>query len=292
MLILVLSGGGLWSCAGIGAAAALRDMSITVEGYVGTSAGALVAASLAAGRSPEWLRDAAASLTARDFRLDWRAWARGALKREVPVSLFSASAFDERLAFLWHGMSWEALKAPLWVTVTSLVRRQVVVFGSHKPETSTGKLWDLIWRGQDIDLVTVLRASVAVPGLFPPVGVPGDWYVDGGVADDYPLDVAAWVGASQIIGVWVDESSALLWPPRYHGGHVVMAALAAMIRQLTLARQKPIDVPWVDVRMEMEGGHRVFGRVTEIIQEGYDATRASEDRIRMILDNNGGSMGS
>ena len=283
VLILVLSGGGLWSAAGVGAAAALRDMDIRVEGYVGTSAGAWVAAALAAGRSPEWLSQAAASLNAGDFRLDWHSWIREALRGRAPLSLFDGSALSRRLAFLWQGMSWETLNAPLWVTVTSLARRRVVVFGSYAPPQLGEGPGDLVWGGCDIDLMTALQASVAVPGLFPPVVVGGDWFVDGGVGDDYPLDVATWVGASHLVGVWVDESPTWSWPRRYHGGHVMTAALEAMIRQLTLARQRLIHVPRVDVRIQMDGGHRIFGRVAEIIQRGYDATWASEEQIRGIL---------
>ena len=284
MLILVLGGGGLWSCAGIGVAAALRDMNITIEGYVGVSAGAWVGAALAAGRSPEWLSRAAMSLSTRDFRPDWRSWTAGAFQGRAPLSLLSAARLYERTDFLWREMNWESLKAPLWVVVTSLTRRQVVVFGSRVPQSSQEQPWNLTWGGQDVDLMTALQASAAVPGLFPPIAALGDWFVDGGVGDDYPLDVAAWVGASHIVGVWVDESTTLSWPPRHHAGHVVTAALAAMIRQLTLARQTQVHVPRVDVRIQMDGGHRVFGRAAEIIQKGYDATRAAEESIRLILD--------
>ncbi len=285
MRVLVISGGGLWATAGIGVARALRDMGITVDGYVGSSAGALVAALLAAGHPPEVLERAALSLSAKEFRLNWREWGSRALHGRAPLSLFSMRPLATRVEPFLNDLNWSALRSPLWVTATSLRRYQTIVYGSQpplRPELSDS--FHLAWGGQDIDLHQALAASAAVPGLFAPIEVVDDVLVDGGVADDYPLDVAAWAGARRIVGVWVDEK--IDRPPirRFNGGNVAMMALTTMIRELTVIRQRQVDVAHTDIRIEILGGHRVFEHIDAIIRTGYEKTWARANEIREGID--------
>lgn len=285
MVTLVLSGGGLWALAGIGAAAALRDMDVSVDGYVGSSAGAIVAALLASGRSPESLQQAALTLRPRDFRPDWKGWLGRAARGRLPLSVFSGDVLARRFKPFLRGQTWNTLPHPLWVAVTSLVRRQAIVYGSRPPiEPELGMDLHLSWGGTDIDLETALTASSAVPGIFPPVEVSGEVLVDGGVVDDYPVDVAAWVGARRIVGVWVDEKRDGPEFQRLNGGIVAMEAMTTMIRELTVIRQRQIAVPRDDVRIEIDGGHRVFHRIQDIIQKGYDLTWALGPQVDRAAD--------
>jgi NTE family protein len=136
------------------------------------------------------------------------------------------------------------------------------------------------WRDQSTDLLTAIKASAALPGMFPPVRVGEEWLVDGGVADDYPVDVGEWVGAEDLVGLWVDEQVHDSLPKRFHAGHVASASLAVMIRELSVIRQRMVAIPHTDIRIEIDGGHRVFNRIADIIQQGYDATWARIDEIR------------
>jgi NTE family protein len=49
------------------------------------------------------------------------------------------------------------------------------------------------------DLATVVRASMSVPGAFSPVRIDGKLLVDGGIADNLPVDVALEMGADILI---------------------------------------------------------------------------------------------
>jgi NTE family protein len=49
------------------------------------------------------------------------------------------------------------------------------------------------------DLATVVRASMSVPGAFSPVSIDGKLLVDGGIADNLPVDVALEMGADILI---------------------------------------------------------------------------------------------
>ncbi|MCR5002875.1 MAG: patatin-like phospholipase family protein [Bacteroidales bacterium] len=55
-------------------------------------------------------------------------------------------------------------------------------------------------------LPTAMRSTMSIPGLFAPVKVGGMILVDGGMRDNYPVDIAKAAGADYIIGVDVSSS--------------------------------------------------------------------------------------
>ena len=50
-------------------------------------------------------------------------------------------------------------------------------------------------------MIEAVLASAAVPGLFPPVEIGGEWFVDAGVATGLDLGTAILQGATQILAV-------------------------------------------------------------------------------------------
>ena len=54
-------------------------------------------------------------------------------------------------------------------------------------------------------LATAMRASMSIPGVFAPVYLNGKVLVDGGLIDNYPVDIARQMGAEIIIGVDVQN---------------------------------------------------------------------------------------
>ena len=52
---------------------------------------------------------------------------------------------------------------------------------------------------------TALRASMAIPGVFTPVLKQGMTLVDGGLSNNYPVDVARRMGADIVIGSTVQK---------------------------------------------------------------------------------------
>ena len=57
-------------------------------------------------------------------------------------------------------------------------------------------------------LATAMRSSMSIPGVFAPVDLDGMVLVDGGMVNNYPVDVALAMGADYVIGV--DVQSPLL----------------------------------------------------------------------------------
>lgn len=160
---LVISGGGARGMAALGAASVLRRRGIleTTRAFVGTSAGALVAASLATRTPPCDAARIFCSPGKRPFRgadtLD--AWIRDLVG--------DATTFEDVLET--HGTE-------LVACASSVSTRKPVYFSARTHPTM---------RVRD-----ALRASCAVPLVFPPVRVLGDAYVDGGLTDNFPMAYA------------------------------------------------------------------------------------------------------
>ena len=51
-----------------------------------------------------------------------------------------------------------------------------------------------------------MRASISVPGLFEPIYLNGDWYVDGGIVNPIPVSLCRALGADIVIAVDVNRN--------------------------------------------------------------------------------------
>ncbi len=181
---LVLSGGGALGALQAGFLRALFRTSFWPSMIIGTSAGALNGAFLAfhpdAGGADElvgiWkgLRDRRLFLfnplrvvyqvVSRQLCLTNSDLLRELLERHTPVDDFSAT------------------KVPLYITTTNLTRGRKEVFHDGK-------------------ISQAVLASTAVPGIFCPVEIAGDMYVDGGVLANLDLDTAVELGATDILAI-------------------------------------------------------------------------------------------
>src|SRR5699024_2635975 len=52
-----------------------------------------------------------------------------------------------------------------------------------------------------VDFVEAITASCAIPGVFPPVELGGEHYVDGGIRANLPTDIAYSLGAGRVIAI-------------------------------------------------------------------------------------------
>lgn len=165
---LVLAGGGARGFAHIGIIKALREAGVPFDHLGGTSMGAIIAAGLAR----EWgLEEMKARMRAvfvddnplSDFTLPLIALVRG-----KKVSQRLREHFDE--------VCIEELPLPFFAVSSDLTTGRIHVH--HE-----GKLW------------RALRASVALPGILPPVTHHGHLLVDGGVMNNLPVDVMREQGA-------------------------------------------------------------------------------------------------
>lgn len=178
---LVLGGGGARGLAHLGVLQALDEAGLSVDLVGGTSMGAIVAASLAMGWDLAEIRErTAASFVGRnplnDYTLPYLALTRGA-------------KVDAGLADRFGGAAIENLWLPFFCVSSNLTTGSAMV---HR-------------RGS---VAAALRASIAIPGLLPPVCTEDGVLVDGGMMNNLPADVMASTGRGPVLAVDVGSDMA------------------------------------------------------------------------------------
>ncbi len=181
---LVLSGGGALGALQAGFLRALFRTSYRPSMIIGTSAGALNGAFLSFfpdADGAERLADIWLSL--RDRRLFMFNPARVAYQVvSRQLCLANSKLLQELVERHAPEDDFAATKVPLYITTTNLTQGCKSVF--HEGPVSRAVL-----------------ASTALPGIFCPVEIAGNLYVDGGVLANLDLDTAIELGASEILAV-------------------------------------------------------------------------------------------
>jgi len=169
---LALGGGAARGFAHIGVIQVLEEAGIRPDLVVGTSAGSLVAALYASGKSgPEM---AALALGMDEGAItDWSFPTRGLLRGEALARYVRQHTGSRPI---------EQMKLPLGIVATDL-------------DSGVGILFQ---RG---DTGSAVRASSAVPAVFQPVRIGSREYVDGGLVSPVPVGYARQMGAELVIAV-------------------------------------------------------------------------------------------
>lgn len=169
---LALGGGAARGFAHIGVLQVLEEQGIKPDLVVGTSAGSVVAALYASGKSPSELGRMAMTLDESSIT-DWVFPGRSLLKGEALAKFVRTSTGGRQI---------ESMRLPLGVVATDLKNGQPILFR----------------RG---DTGSAVRASSAVPAVFEPVKIGGREYIDGGAVSPVPVRYARQMGADVIIAV-------------------------------------------------------------------------------------------
>ena len=179
---LVLGGGGARGFAHIGVIRALREAQIPIDLIGGCSMGAIVGAAVALewddAEIEERMRRAFVdSNPLSDYTLPLVALVKGKKLTRLLNEHFGETCFED----VWR---------PYFCVSTNLTAGALAV---HRE----GALWQ------------ALQASVAIPGLLPPIMRDGEVYVDGGVMNHLPVDVMSAMRRGPVIGVDVATDPAL-----------------------------------------------------------------------------------
>lgn len=171
---LALGSGASRGWAHIGVIQALEEMGVEIDIVTGCSIGSYVGATYASGKLPE-LAQWVESLTEwQVFALMGVGFQKGGLVSGQKVF----KALQENFSF----DSFEELNKPFAAVATDLYSGREVNFTS----------------GSVIDAV---KASCAIPGLFPPLLFNNRWLVDGGVVNPVPVNMCRMLGADIVIAV-------------------------------------------------------------------------------------------
>jgi NTE family protein len=208
---LALGGGAARGFAHIGVIEVLEENGIHPDIVTGTSAGSLVAAMYAAGRTGKELESIAINMD--ESRLtDWAFPGRG---------LIRGNALADYVREEVGNRPFDKLRIPLGIVATDL--------DSGKP---------ILFRRGDVG--TAVRASSAVPAVFEPVRIGTHEYVDGGLTSPVPVRAARDMGADVIIAVDISQ------PP--DGGdtsnalHMLLQTFSIMSRSINELELKEAEI--------------------------------------------------
>ncbi|MHB8811826.1 MAG: patatin-like phospholipase family protein [Steroidobacteraceae bacterium] len=203
---LVLSGGGARGIAHVGVLQVLEKLHVPIDAIAGTSMGAVVGGLYASGLSPEQIEATLRSINWQEAFRDRPPREDLTLRRKqedenflvkfpfgikggrpvLPMGLIEGQSLTEVLRRLTLPVaritSFDDLPTPFRAVATDLETGQEVVIGSG-------------------DLTSAMRASLSAPGVFAPVERGGRMLIDGGVADNVPVDVARAMGVDVLIVV-------------------------------------------------------------------------------------------
>ncbi|GAA2102943.1 patatin-like phospholipase family protein [Kitasatospora saccharophila] len=90
-------------------------------------------------------------------------------------------------------------------------------------------------------LIPALLASCCVPGLFPPVEIDGEHYLDGGLIDSLPVGLAVSLGASTVYALRIRQTGEQLEVPRmpWQLAHVAFEVSRRAAVEAEIARRRP-----------------------------------------------------
>jgi len=250
---IALSGGGVRGIAHLGILKALEEAGIKPVMLTGTSAGSIVGAFYAAGYPPDSILNIISKTKLFKILRPSFNW-KGLLTLEKTYAFFKS--------FLPTN-SFETLKIPLYVCATNVKNGKTAFFSSG-------------------ELITPVIASSAIPVLFTPVEIDGEYYIDGGVVNNLPVEPL--VGhCDKIIGLHcnpVDENFEV----------ENMKNLLERTFLLTISRNIESRKLDCDVFLEpyelRKFGALEFSRIQEIYDLGYAYGNNEMSRIVQILDRN------
>jgi NTE family protein len=171
---LALGGGAARGFAHVGVIAVLEEAGLRPQLVAGTSAGSLVAAMYASGKTSAQLQQTALNMEEVAIT-DW-------MLPLVGRGMFRGDALARYVNDLVAGRLIENMVIPLGIVATDLNSGQAVLF-------------------QRGDTGTAVRASSAVPAVFVPVKIGTREYVDGGLVSPVPVKFARQMGADVVLAV-------------------------------------------------------------------------------------------
>lgn len=183
---LVIGSGGIKCAAAAGLWRVLQEEGIAVDSVVGCSGGSMYAALIAnhidVKTLEEWSKTLWTSDIMQGYTENLKATKDGSLRFNEHSGLVDDSVMNKKLRDVYGEWKFSDLKLPFKVVATDLL-------SGEKAILSEGNVFDAI------------RASVAIPIIFPPWEVDGCLLIDGAASDPLPIDVAIQDGADIIIAM-------------------------------------------------------------------------------------------
>lgn len=284
---LVLAGGGAKGAAHVGVIKVLEELGVPIDYIAGTSMGAIVGGLYASGLSSDELATAIKSIDWNDIFDDKPPRANRDFRRKLDDEGFlvrnKLGFKDGSFQFPRGVINGQKLELVLRDFSKNAVRinnfdNLPIPFRAVAADIETG---ETVILGSG-DLVNAMRASMAVSGVFPPVENNGRLLVDGGLAENLPIDVARKMGADILIVVGFPEQLKKRGELN-NAVSIVLQSLDILISQnsrIQLKTLKPQDV-YIEPALG-DIGAASFDRAVEAIPIGEQAARAVAEKLEKL----------
>lgn len=248
---LVLGGGAARGISHIGLLKAFEENGIPVDIVVGTSMGSIVGGLYAAGYSPAEIEFLVRNTDfAELFSLSFPP--RG--------GFVSTRRFEAFLDSLLDGKRFEDFRLPFYAVITDLADGEELAL--HEGPAARG-----------------IVASMSMPAVFPPVEIDGKYFVDGGMKNAVPVNVARQAGADVVIGV--DITKKLEEVDYDNILNNLQLTLYFMIDGYVKQNESQADL--IVVPGVQYDSYMAFSSVDYFLKKGYEAANGAMPRIRQIL---------
>jgi len=282
---LALSGGGARGLAHIGVLKVMEELRVPVHCVTGTSMGSVVGGSYASGTTVTRLEAVATKANWDDVFRDRPPRAEIASQRKVDdyktlfdpefgikegsialpkgiIAGVSIEAFLRTLTDQAHGISdFNKLPIPFRAVAADIETGEAVVLDHGS-------------------VATAMRASMSVPGAIAPVEIDGRLLVDGGIANNLPIDEARKLCGNVIIAVNI--STPPLKRDEITSAITVTAQLINFLGKATVDRELA-NLTERDILIAPDLGDissASFDRAADAIRIGEEAARKSADSLR------------
>jgi NTE family protein len=279
-----LSGGGARGLAHVGVLKVLEELRVPIHCVTGTSMGAIVGGTFAAGRAPEEMERIV-------LAADWDTIFRDKPPRkEISVR---RKADDYKTLFAPEfGVKDDGLALPKGVIAGVPIESFFRVLATSAFGVTDFKRLRFAFRGMGTDIESgeavvldrgsvaqAMRASMSVPGAIAPVEIDGRLLVDGGIANNLPINQARELCADVVIAVNIST------PPLKRGDITSALSVAAQLvnflgKQTVDAQLKSLGPKDVLIAPDLgDISAATFDRSEEAIRIGEQATRALAESL-------------
>ncbi len=276
---LVLSGGGARGAAHVGVLRALEARQVPVDMIAGTSMGALIGVLYASGLSPDEIET-----LLKDN--DWNTGYRDTPPREY-LSFRNKEEEQDFLIDLDLGFNKGKFSFPQGVLQGQSLMQLLNRVTAHTADTDSFDDLPIPFRAVAANLETgtavvldkgpvsrALRASMGVPGVLSPVTIGDQLLIDGGVANNLPVDVVRAMGADIVIAV--DVSTPLVNRDNLNSVLSVVDQLSSILTRQNTERQiNQLTDQDILIQPELEGiATARFDLMPDAIPKGEQAVSA------------------
>jgi NTE family protein len=250
---LVLGGGAARGFAHVGVIRVLEQEKIPIHMIVGTSVGSLIGAIYASDPNSlnlEWLAFTIEKEDIFDYSV--------VHSKMGPVL---GERLEKFIQTKVKAKTLEQMKIPCYTVATDL---------------NSGGTW-VFERGS---VAKAVRASCSIPGIFQPLELGGRMYVDGGVTNDLPVDVARARGADVVIAVSIQKN---IQNPQIHSlVDVILQSISIMGRELVSYKCRDYDV-LIEPNVG-DVGMTDFSQKKRLVDAGIQAAKQALPRIRKSIE--------